>query len=156
MTARAFGGDVRIHDADGEVGIDRRYASLSDRVANNHTLPAGNEDADVGVRLEAGARAADLDPVALAVSNVSPAFVTPGSVVAHVDGRVIESTDSPIDEASRGIDHSQCLTIADGALLDAQLTGVGTTACDLDDDVGSVAGFDAQLAGEVVDRDNVA
>src|SRR5437660_2772281 len=108
-----------MHDVDGEVGVDRRYASFSDRVANNDTLPARNEDADVGVRLEPGARAADLDPIALVVRKVSMASVTPGSIVAHVDGRVIESADSTINESSRGIDHSQGLTIADSALLDA-------------------------------------
>src|SRR5206468_10905368 len=52
MPASSFGGDIRVSDIDGEIGIDCRYASFTDSVMDDDALSLRNEHTKVRVRLE--------------------------------------------------------------------------------------------------------
>src|SRR5205085_2481385 len=156
MAARALGGDIGAEDVDREIGVHSRYARLANCVANDDALSSRDEHTEVRVRLEPRARATDLDAVPLAVRRASRTFVAPGAVVANADGSVIPAPQPWVHDALRRVDHAQRLTTAEAPLLDSELSGVAPTTRDLDHDIGAVSGFDAELAGEIVDGDDVA
>ena len=69
---------------------------------------------------------------------------------------MVPATAPRVDDVIRWIDHAQRLLTADASLLYAKLIRIATAAGNLDDHIRAAAGFDTELAGEVVDRDAIS
>src|SRR5205823_1230036 len=142
MTARALGGDVGARDFNSEIGIHHRYARITGGLSDDDALATRHEHAQVGVRLEAGTGAADLDPMSFPVGALAGALITPCAIVADIDCRAVRAAALWVDDTIRGIDHTKRLPPADISLFDAKLIGITAAARDLDLDVGSTSRFD--------------
>src|SRR5438270_135950 len=128
MTASTLGGNVGAQHLDREIGVDCRYPRRAGGITNDDPLTARNEDSQVRVRVQPRAGAADLDAIPLPARVVARVIISPGTVVADVDVRVIPAPKLRIHDMVRRVDHAQRLMTTDIALLDAKPVGVSATA----------------------------
>src|SRR5207248_10944787 len=105
-SAGTLGSAVGSGHVDGEVGVDHRYACVADAVSDLDALTARHQHAEVRIRLESRARAADLDAISLAVRVATGLLVTPRSIVADIDGRMVRTATTWVDNTLGGIDHA--------------------------------------------------
>ena len=85
MTVRALGGDVGARDFNSEIGVDHRYTRITGGLSDDDALATRHEHAQVGVRLEAGTGAADLDPMSFPVGAVA----APITITVTADQRYV-------------------------------------------------------------------
>ncbi len=160
----AIGRDIGRRHVNANCAVDVRDERFPDTEVEGDVLTARNADAEIGVRLEAVARASGdthLTPFPEPAAAFVPAvIVTKRAVIAHPQRRIPAAPPAPLRHHDDvvGIDDPQGFAAAQRPRLHIELRGVGTAALYFHDDVAapSRAGLDPQIADEVVDGDRVA
>src|ERR1051325_1614114 len=115
-------------------------------------LALWHQDGEIGVRLEARARASDLHALMVA-KRAALVMITKRAIVVHAQAGAIGALAAAVHDAVRRVHDAKCVAPAQLAALDPQALRVAAATRDVDSDRRAGAALHAQTSGEVVDGD---